>query len=169
MIDLALPLALVVDINWLIGTVVTGLGGSGAGVRFLWKYWVNREKEKREAWQKVVADKDVLIAKKDQALADLSTKNDTDMDNLRKEKDAEIIRLGKELSKKSDDHAVKVEELMNMALAEVKGVGMKVEGLLDRALNVQAEFTAEVRALRISPGTGEVNRPSPDQLRPGGA
>lgn len=144
-----LVLGVVIDANWLIGTILAGLFGSGGGAKLLWSYWVNREKEKREAWQKVVSDKDALIAKKDQALSDLGTKNDTDMDALRKEKDAEITRLGKELSKKSDDHAVKVEELMTMALGEVKELGAKIESLLDRALNVQSDFTAEVRALRI--------------------
>ncbi len=115
---------------WVVGTIVTALTTGGGG-RLLWGWWSNREREKRAAWQKVVDDKDVIIAAKD----------------------VRIQELSKELSKKSDAHAEKIQELMGLALDKVESMGTKVEGLLGRALAVQSDFTAEVRKLNLEPGS----------------
>jgi len=124
------------ELSWasIIGTIITALLGSGGGVKLLWNYWVNREKEKRDAWKKVVDDKDVLIGQKDAELI-----------SLRDQKDARIEALGKELSKKSDEHAAKIEELMTLVVTKVESWSGKLQDVLDRSLNVQAAFTAEVR------------------------
>lgn len=127
----------------ILGAVATLLGTVGGAVKIVWGYWTKREAEKRAAWQKVVADKDLLIAAKDQSLA-----------NLRKEKDGVITELQKELSRKSDEHAAKIQELMGITIEKVEDLGQKTESLLDRALTTQAEFTAEVRRLRIQNGSG---------------
>lgn len=63
------------------------------------------------------------------------------------DKDRQIEGLSKELSRKSDVHAQKVEELMNLALAKVETLGGKNEEILDRTLKVLGEITAEVRRL----------------------
>lgn len=124
-LPLLLAEAAALELSWaaVIGTILTALFGSGGGIKLLWAYWANREKEKREAWTKVVDDKDLLIDQKDQRIEDLS----------------------KELSRKSDQHAEKIQELMTLVVAKVEAWSEKLETVLDRSLKVQAGFTVEVR------------------------
>lgn len=117
-------------IGWIVGSIITALT-TGGGAKLFWSWWVNKDKERRAAWAKVVSDKDAIIAKKDAQIAELSTK----------------------LSKKSDQHAEKIEELMGMTLDKVEGWSGKIEGILDRSHAVQADFTAQVRKMNLEPGS----------------
>lgn len=122
------------ELSWgsIIGSIATALSGAGVGLKLLWSYWVKREEEKRAAWKGVVDGKDEII----------------------KLKDERIEAFSKALSKKSDEHAAKIQELMGLTLGKVEEWSAKQERLLDRALTVQAEFTAEVRKLNLDPGGG---------------
>lgn len=117
--------AAVVELSWtvIIGTVVTSIFGSGGVLKLVWGYWTKREEEKRAAWKEVVDDKDKLIA----------------------EKDDRITELSKDLSRKSDAHAQKIEELMTLVVDKVESWSGKLEAVLDRSLTVQAGFATEVR------------------------
>ena len=125
--------AAAVELSWgTIAGIVSAVGAAvGAGLKIVWGYWTKREIEKCKAWKEVVDDKDVIISQKDERIEELS----------------------KELSRKSDSHAEKIQELMGMTLDKVEGWSEKQERLLDRALTVQAEFTAEVRKLKIDPAS----------------
>lgn len=128
----------VLELNW--GAIIGGLSGLltalGAALKVLWSYWTKREEEKRLAWKKIVDDKDDLIKTKDDSY-----------ENLRKEKDLAIEALSKTLSKKSDEHAEKIQELMQLTLTKVEEQGEKTEEILSRALNVTSEITGELRSL----------------------
>ena len=113
------------ELSWgaIVGTVATAIFGGGGGLKLVWGYWTKREDEKRKAWKLVVDDKDDLIRGKDERIEELS----------------------KDLSRKSDQHAEKIEELMTLVVDKVEAWSGKLESVLDRSLKVQAEFTAEVR------------------------
>lgn len=112
------------DTGTLVG-ILTGMGGAcGGAIKILWSYWTKREAEKREAWKGIVDGKDEII----------------------KQKDDRITELGKNLSKKSDEHAAKIEQLMGLTLEEVSKWSTKLEAILERSHTVQAEFGAEVRS-----------------------
>lgn len=98
------------------GGIPTALGSLGVAIRLLWAYWTKQQEEK------------------DKATAAAATA-----------KDAEITRLQKELSKKSDAHAVKVEELMRLAMTKVEEWGEKNREQFRDFTGVAAEFTALVR------------------------
>ena len=120
------------ELSWggLAAVIGGGLTSIGAGLKVVWNYWIKREREKSEAWQAVVAGKDALIAAKDTRIEELS----------------------KELSRKSDAHAAKIQELMGVTLDKVEGWSGKLEQVIDRSLKVQADFTSEVRKLNWGHG-----------------
>lgn len=123
-----LPLLLAegaVELSWgaIAGIVAAASTGAGAVLKAVWSYWTKREEDKRKAWKAVVDDKDDLIEKKDERIEELS----------------------KELSRKSDQHAEKIEELMTLVVDKVESWSGKLEQVLDRSLTVQATFAAEVR------------------------
>ena len=124
---LPLLLAIEIDTSWIIGGGTIIGGGAGGALKLIWSYWTKREGEKRKAWKKIVDDKDLLI----------------------KDKDERIEELSKDLSRKSDQHAEKIEQLMNITLDKMEAQQDKNEKLLDRTLSVQAEFTAEVKNLKL--------------------
>ena len=139
----------VLELNWpaIAGVITTILTGAGAGARVLWGYFTKREEEKRKGWKEVVDAKDALIAQKDAALAKAQADAAAALKALRLEKDEQVEALSKKLSTKSDEHAAKIQELMQLALSKVESMGDKNEALLDRALKVMAEFTQELRRI----------------------
>lgn len=98
------------------GGIPTVLATIAGGIRLLWGYWTKRQEAER------AQVKAVLEAK-----------------------DAEITRLQKELSKKSDAHAAKVEELMMLAMNKVEEWGEKNRELQKDFTEVAAEFTTLAR------------------------
>lgn len=121
-----------------LGTIVGVLGGIATatlgGIKVLWSYWTNRDKERRKGWSDALNGKDRLIAEKDSAL-----------EELRKEKDAQIEELRKELSRKSDEHAAKIEELTGNTITKIEGWSSRLESVLDRNIKVQQDFADAVR------------------------
>lgn len=64
------------------------------------------------------------------------------------EKSLQIEALSKALSKKSDDQATKVEELMRLVVEGARSDAQANAALLERVLKALAEFTSEVRELK---------------------
>jgi len=109
------------------------IGGSttlAAGLKVLWAYWTNREKEKIERYKEILDAKDETIG----------------------EKDERITELQKELSKKSDAHAKKIQELMGVTLQKVEEMGDKQNSLTERAITVMADFSAHVQRMNLESG-----------------
>lgn len=119
------------ELSWgaIAGIISAGLGAAGTALRVVWSYFIKREKDKTDAWKQVVSDKDDII----------------------KAKDKRIEELSKELSRKSDRHAETIQELMTLTLSKVEEWSGKQEKLLDRSLNVQAEFKNAVESLQLGP------------------
>lgn len=62
-------------------------------------------------------------------------------------KDAKIEELSKALSKKSDDFAIKVQELLQLTLKKAEQAGDKNVDLVERMMEKVSDFTTEVRTL----------------------
>lgn len=117
-----LQLAFAVDDGTIWAAIIAVAGSAAGGVKAIWVYWQAREKKQRD---ELVAANKTAIDAKDQTIG---AKND-EITRLRDE----VIDLSKKLSKKSDDHAAKIQELMSLTLS-------KVEDLSERHREQQAEF-----------------------------
>lgn len=69
-----------------------------------------------------------------------------------KDKDAKIEELSKKVSSKSDEHAEKVEQLMNLTLNKVEEFGSRQAEGERKTLETISEFTQVLRGLTIHDG-----------------
>lgn len=119
--------AVVIPDGALWGGLVAVLTTIGGGLKVIWAYWTKREADRVARYKDIIDGKEKTVS----------------------EKDEEITRLGKELSKKSDAHAEKVEQLMNLTLTKVEEMGDKHLAMGEKALGVMADFTATVNKLNL--------------------
>ena len=120
----------------------------GTAAKVVWGWWTAKEAARTANWQKVVADKDDLIAAKEKQLDVVIKAKDIALKDLQASKDQAIEELSKKLSAKSDEHAAKIQELMTFTLQKLEEWAAKQERLLDRSYDSAAAFTEEVRKLR---------------------
>ncbi|KKK53609.1 hypothetical protein LCGC14_3093070 [marine sediment metagenome] len=111
--DLPLLIAVHVPEGLIWGGIPTLLASAGGGIRLLWGYWTKQQEKKDEA-----------------------TKAQIDAFQN------EITRLQKELSKKSDAHAAKVEELLKLAMGKVEEWGERSRVQHGEFVQIAADFTA---------------------------
>ncbi len=131
-------LAVAVSDSAVWGTVGAAIAAIGGAIKIVWMYWTKREAERTKRYTQVLNDKDTLF----KVTVDAK-------DDLIAEKDEEIKELGKELSRKSDAHSEKVEQLMNLTLTKVEELGEKQLGWGEKAITALTGFEATVKRLNL--------------------
>lgn len=129
MFDLLLANNVEVHPGVLAAVVTALLTGIPAGLKLVWSYWTRREQDKTARYKEVLDRKDETV----------------------KAKDDRITELQKELSKKSDQHAKKVEELMLLAITKVEEWGERFMTQQDKLNETARAFDAAVRSLKVEP------------------
>jgi thioredoxin-like negative regulator of GroEL len=111
-------------------TVLAALGTAGAAAKAVWSYWTTKV--------------DTL----QQQHRDETVGQRTFYTEQIKQQDERITELQKELSRKSDDHAVKIEALQNVTLQQNDRAVEKLTALLERTIVLQVETNHTLQAFR---------------------
>ena len=129
-----------IDGNWLSGITASASVIVGGGIKQLWAYFQKKDEEKTARYKEILDGKDKMIL------------------GLQ----VQIQEMGKDLSRKSDDHAKKIEELMTLTLNKLQELATKNEAREDakdqRLVKVLEEFRDELRAIRMNGSTDAPRR-----------
>ena len=142
---------LAVDANEL-GAVVgvtAGIGMVGGALKLVWNYWTGR-------LEKVAADHATELTTVRDAHKEDRGEQTSRYTAILGKKDDRIEELQKELSKKSDELAAKIEELQGVTMQKMEQMMEKNVDLFERQLEQSAQFTAMVSNLKAQ-STGDGN------------